>query len=231
MNPPVNYAFNRSSALRSQQVERGVTLIGDGSRLRRKLLSGQPITFAAVGASNVQRGGCQDWQAPTRCAMHDIAGADPETGLAKGWLLQAFQAINRTWPHPGHRLMNSALGAQHPSSFVTCFNKHVPETADAVMLGFAEFCKGKNHLTPFNIQSSTEFFQAIETMIRLALSRPDPPVVMVFVHKRFGCGKASSFCGYEAGCDTMLTQLAQWYHVSLVSLRNALYLDANSRGA
>ena len=227
--PPLTYAFNRSGALRPQQLERGVALLGDGSRLRRKLRSGLPVTIAAIGASNVQRGGCQDWQKPTRCAMPDIAGADPKTGLARGWLLQAFQAINRTWPHPRHRLVNSAVGAQHPQSFTTCFNKHVPMDADAVMLGFAEFCRGKNHLAPFTVQSSTNFFQSIETMTRLALSRDDPPAVMLFVHKRFGCGKHQSYCGYEAGCDTMLMQLAQWYRVSLVSLRNAMYLDADAQ--
>jgi len=229
--PPLSFAFNRRSEPRPEQAERGIPLVGDGRRLRLKLRSGLPISIAAVGASNFARGGCL-WQLQgnrTRCSQQDVAGADEETGLAKGWLLQAFQAIQRTWPHPAHRLHNSGIGARHADSFTHCFNRFVPDDADALIIGFSEMCDGKHHTIGFKTQTFHQGFVGVETLMRIALSRPDPPALLLFSHYRFGCGKGGKLrCNFEAQCDSQLTSLAQWYHASVLSMRNALYHDASN---
>ena len=60
------------------------------------------------------------------------------TGTAKGWLLQAFEAMSVTWPHAKHRLVNRALMATGPSGFDGCLNRFVPLEADVALLGFAD---------------------------------------------------------------------------------------------
>ncbi len=107
-------AFGRDTILSFAQLERGLVL-GDATRLRRKLRAGMGVTLAAIGASNTVRGGCQASQGG-KCASKKYIARDAH-GNAHGWLLQAFEAMNRSWhapPHAPHRLVNRGMMATGP---------------------------------------------------------------------------------------------------------------------
>ena len=61
-------------------------------------------------------------------------------GLPRGWLLRAFELINRSWPHPASRVVNRGKMATPPSGYTECLNRYVPLDADVVLIGFAELC-------------------------------------------------------------------------------------------
>ena len=116
--------------LRPDQLERGVTSVGDAQRLRRRLIRREPLTLVAIGASTVVRGGCHRWQR-SKCSADRYA---------TGWLMRAFDMINESWPNPHHKLINHAHMAVGPSYFAQCTNLYVPHDADLVLLGFADMC-------------------------------------------------------------------------------------------
>ena len=97
LDPVVRRAFNRDPLVPRILLDRGSDL-GDTSRLQRKLLAGQPVTLAALGSSNVVRGGCQLWQDPARlkCGHPKHTNRSADDGTAQGWLLQGFEALNAT---------------------------------------------------------------------------------------------------------------------------------------
>jgi len=68
----------------------------------------------------------------SKCSQSRYACRDPKDGTLSGWLVQLFEAINTTWPHPGHRLVNSGMMATGPDAYVHCLNTYVPEKADLV---------------------------------------------------------------------------------------------------
>ena len=125
-------AFHRQPLVSRAQLERATSILGNTARLRRKLRSGRPVTLAAIGASNVVRGGCQEWQGSSKCTHPKYTNRSSDDGTHKGWLLQAFDALNATWPHPGNVLVNHGLMATGPSGFLGCLNTFVPESADVV---------------------------------------------------------------------------------------------------
>ena len=95
--------------------------------LFEKLHAGQPITIGVLGASVGQNGGCLD-QPGKRCMT--MSGVD---GRQSGFAVRLLRHINRTWPHPHHRINNSALdgtGAEHAAH---CIVGHMPETLDLVI--------------------------------------------------------------------------------------------------
>jgi len=96
----MEHAFGRRTRLTADQLERGLVSIGGTGRLRRRLRRGEPITLAAIGASNTVRGGCEPWQVEERCSVSKYSAG------RRGWLLQAFDALNRSYPHPRNRLLN-----------------------------------------------------------------------------------------------------------------------------
>ena len=91
--PRAVMALGRKTLLSPAQLERGMFL-GESSRLQRKLRLGQPVTLAAIGASNTVRGGCQEWQGG-KCAQPRYTERDAD-GSPHGWLLQTLEALNRT---------------------------------------------------------------------------------------------------------------------------------------
>ena len=70
----------------------------------------------------------------------DVPGGIGPSGDARGWLLQAWQVINRTWPHGKNRLRNNGKMATGPEGFFECLNHHVPLGTDVVILAFADMC-------------------------------------------------------------------------------------------
>ena len=53
-----------------------------------------------------------------------------------------------------------------------CFNRFVPDDADALIIGFSEMCDGKHHTVGFKTQTVHQGFVGVETLMRIALSRP-----------------------------------------------------------
>jgi hypothetical protein len=133
--------LGRRAVLRTDQLERGIAASGDVTLLRAKLTRGEPVTMVAIGASNTVRGGCHSWQQPgSKCTDARYTNRSSGGSTANGWLLQAFDAMNRTWPHAGHKLLNHALMATGPQSFVRCLDTFVPTSADIVIIAFNEMC-------------------------------------------------------------------------------------------
>ena len=92
-------ALGREPILFPHHLERSLSKLGDVDRLRHKLQAGQPIQMAAIGASNCVRGGCHPLQQKnTPCADAHLVRMKSD-GTRFGWLVQAFDAFNRTWPH------------------------------------------------------------------------------------------------------------------------------------
>ena len=137
------HAFHRPAPLLPRQMrDRGTGMLGDVDRLRHKLNNHEPVTMVALGASNTVRGGCQQWQqkhARSKCAQPKYTNRSAD-GTPRGWLLQAFEAMERHWPHPQHKLVNNGLMATGPAGFDGCLNRFVPLEADVVLLSFADVC-------------------------------------------------------------------------------------------
>ena len=216
---------------------------GDTRRLQRALSASDGVTVAAIGSSNVVRGGCHAWQ-NTKCSL------DPR--YKGGWLLRFFAFLNQTWPHPNNVLVNHARMATGPEYFLPCVNRAVPDTADLVVIGFGEFCDLQNPLSnrpsSYALNTTNWFAAAIEGIIATLRRRADPPSILLWnIHKwtrPAGCIAApyTSFarvlrrrgpplCDYFQSCDQDLAAIASYHFVSSVSLRNAFYADAHCPSA
>jgi hypothetical protein len=235
-----------------RQLARSLALLGDAGRLRRKLRAALPITLSAIGASNVVRGGCSE--AGSSCSKPQYTNRSTD-GLPRGWLLRAFESINRSWPHPASRLVNRGKMATPPSGYTECLNRYVPLDADVVLIGFAELCFRKGAWNYQKIQRLTElerlrvlladslegqlrseFFASVETVIRDLRAREDPPAIVLFNIFRWSCASEGApnggYCPFERNCDAAFMELAQYYQASVISLRNALWHDAEpNRGS
>uniref|UniRef100_A0A7S0ILG8 Uncharacterized protein n=1 Tax=Calcidiscus leptoporus TaxID=127549 RepID=A0A7S0ILG8_9EUKA len=191
---------------------------------------GEPITFVALGASNTVRGGCQQWQSPSKCSTPKYCDLT-EDGNPHGWLLQAFTAINRTWPHPQHRLVNHAMMATGPEAFVRCLNKYVPVEADAVLLSFADMCAPiRDDKQPETVEETARasYGVALEAIIRRLNQQADPPAILffnVFLWTNFW--HCRGLCHFSQSCDPYLGELAHFYHASRVGMREALWHEAH----
>jgi len=206
-------AFNRSLFLNDHERDLGLTLIGAADRLRRKLRAGLPITLMTLGASNTVRGGCHKWQGDTRCAADQYTQPHPETGRPRAWIVQAFDAINRTWPHPQHRLINRGVMATHAKLFADCQNTYIPVESDLVMLSFNDMCTGFFHDSLGDLFSTDDSI-AVESIVRGVLQQPDPPAVLIFNTHRFACSKYHVYCGFTQHSETAYELIAQYYQVS-----------------
>ena len=210
---PFDRAFRRRAVLTASHVERGVVSIGAATRFRRRLRLRLPITIAALGASNTVRGGCEAWQ----------GGKCTDERYRSGWLLQAFLAFNRSWPHPAHRIVNRAMMATGPYAFVNCLSSHVPLEADVVIVAFADMCDRRAE------SEAPIILPSMEAIIRALLQRrPEPPAVLLFntyAHRNWNCGGA---CRFSESCDGQLNELARYYRISTVSVRDALWHDATA---
>ena len=218
-------AFNRTLELDLATLERAVPIFGRVDRLQRKLQHGrEPITIAAIGSSNVVRGGCEAWHNRSqgwKCAHPNYSSRSAD-GSAKGWLLQAFEAINRTWPHPRSRLHNRALMATGPSGFDGCVNRFVPLDTDVVLLGFADVCNPAVDLPLYN----SSFGLALETLVRELAGRNDPPTILFWNFHKFtawSCTLPRGLCAFWMGCEAQIQELAQYYTASVISMRNAMF--------
>ena len=225
-----HFAFNRTPTARPDLLMRANAIHGDNARLHRKLIAGLPVTIAAIGTSNVVRGGCSDWQHLGRCYRKSSSLSD--TGLPRPWLLQAFTAMNRTWPHPGHRLINHGIYASGPEGPSTCLNQFVPDDVDAVVIGYGDRCDQRAM-----VRNST-FGLELESLIRQLLLRPDSPSLVLWnfwKYKSFWCRKpgqrvgAQWPCSYHSSCEIEMNDLAVYYGISVSSFRNAFFSETNDK--
>ena len=219
-------AFGRLPLLDAASLHASSPIIGNVERLRRKLANGEPITMAAIGSSNVVRGGCPALDRPWRmgdpkCAYPKYTNRSADDGTSKGWLLQAYEAMQRTWPHPNHRLVNRALMATGPAGFEGCLNRFIPHDADIALLGFADVCNAGSlplHNSTFGLQ--------LEGLVRELAARADPPAIVFFNFHKFvswSCTLEQGLCAFWMGCEAQLQELAQFYAASAISMRNAMY--------
>ena len=91
---------------------RSVVELGSAVGLRPffdRLHRGDSVSIGLLGASVGQSGGCLN-QPYKRCMLYrgvhpSLDGYEP---TRSGFLLQLFDAINRSWPHPQHAVFNAA---------------------------------------------------------------------------------------------------------------------------
>ena len=219
-------AFNRTLLLSPLMLRQSLPVLGDVGAFATKLASGRPVTISAIGSSNVVRGGCQSWQNRTtfggKCSHAKYTNRSADDGTAQGWLLQGFEALNATWPHPQHVLVNRALMATGPSGFSGCLGKFVPERADVVLLGFADMCRRPTDVDDHNALTNSTFGRDLERIVRALAARSDPPTLVFwnfFKWNDFSCSK----CSWRQTCEGELHELAAMYGASTISLRNAFY--------
>jgi len=221
--PTLEHAFARPLRLTPAQRERATSVHGDTARLRRKLRLGEPLVFAAIGDSNVVRGGCHDWQR-SKCGDPRYTNRTSD-GSRHGWLLQAFEAFNHTWPNPSHRLANFAMMATGPDAFSRCLNTYVGEESDVVLIGFADMC-----YDPYTHFFNSTFAMHLESTVRELKRRPDPPAIVLFNYFRwldaYAC-LSKGVCRYWEHCEAAINELAHFYDVSALSVRDAIYHEAH----
>ena len=74
------------------------------------------------------------------------------------------------------------------------------------------------------------FWRSLETLIRILASRPDPPTVVLFNTFTWLCASPPPSnappheCAAHERCDMALSDLAAYYHLSVISVRDAMYI-------
>ena len=59
---------------------------------------------------------------------------EPRYRPHKGFLVRWFEWLNSTWPHPQHRLVNSARDANSMATMVPCLFSHLPPSFDLLFI-------------------------------------------------------------------------------------------------
>ena len=171
------------------------------------------------------RGGCQEWQGG-KCTQPPYTDRDAD-GSPHGWLLQTLEALNRTWPHPQNRLVNRGMMATGPELVAKCPMTYIPKEADAVIISFADMCsavKTWGVAETLRETLNSTFVWSLEVIMRTLLRRRDPPTIVFFnlfkwQERLYGEGPSK----FAQSCDAVIAELAQFYHVSTISMRNSLW--------
>ena len=242
-------ALRRDAMLSAAQLERGVALLGDTRRFGRKLRAGSPYVITVLGSSNAVRGGCVATMQPhARCKATPYTNRSEE-GIPAGWLLQAWEALNRLESTVGKNvLINNARMASPPEAFSYCLDKHVPLDTDAVVLSFADMCYGDspsyvghrnfggtasidNLLTGGSHDTGGPVLPALEAIVRhLLYSRADPPAILLLDFERFAVRRSTPGPAFARPCDAAFHALAAYYRLSRVSVRDAIWHEAITPG-
>ena len=130
-----------SPSVSAQLLRRGLQHGGSDlgfARLFNRLNSGKPVRVLAFGTSVTGvAGGCTHSLLPycEDCCGTRVYGPTTARRESGGFLRQAFDWINATWPHGEHRLYNSGRpGAGGLGNFVGCLSSWVPEAIDLFLL-------------------------------------------------------------------------------------------------
>ena len=131
-----------TSHLSALDLNRSVVRLGQPeaySALLRRLDAGKPLRLGVFGASVAQHGGCLE-QPYKRCMEFGgvlktrMNWGEPSVRPFKGWAVRLLEHVNHTWPHPQHRLNNSALDATPAQTVLPCLFSHLPTQLDLVVL-------------------------------------------------------------------------------------------------
>ena len=167
-----------SSSLDSASLNLSIVRLGRpeayGPFLRR-LDAGKPLRLGVFGASVAQHGGCID-QPYKRCMEFDgvhktqMPWGEPALRPFKGWAVRLLEHVNRSWPHPHHKLNNSALDATPAQTVLPCLFSHLPTQLDIVLLEFGSMAI---HLQLASVEAVAR---------RLLMLRPRPLLLFLSVH-------------------------------------------------
>lgn len=169
--------------------QRGVINAGHEENIEplfSKLEGGLPITLGIIGASAAQHAGCFD-QKYRRCMNYAGRGPanwivdgpnhlNPTWHMVKGFGVRLFEHINRSYPHPDHRINNSTLDATPMQHLLPCLFSHMPRALDIVILEFGSMA-GSTHAN------------AVEGLARQLLAIPQAPV-LIFLSFHEWCQRA-----------------------------------------
>ena len=208
--------------------ERSITQLGSVASLAplvAKLRRGSPITVGVLGASVSLNGGCNQ-QPSRRCqefdgvAMKLCHWGEPRTRPFKGFYVRMMEVINATWPHPQHRLNNSAADTTPPQAYLDyCFFSHLPRKLDLVILEFGSM-------------GASASFPGVEAIMRVLLSMQPRPHLAFFTVREW-C-KASvrpwgsappygpSDVTRHTRAEAAFTRLCTHYNQSCISYHEAL---------
>ncbi len=192
-----------------------------------KLHAGLPITVAAFGSSITSNaGGCFHADIDTFRAR--LGGAVPlnfignklrslcafDSPYRAGFATQLMAAINKTWPHAGHTLVNVGGGALTLSSFVhhKCLDELTPPDVDLFLF---EQYQWERHAASLDERPGSE----AELLYRQLLSRPGisanmstddaitrvTPLVLLHFVEAVEAGSPSAACveNWGAKCATL----------------------------
>ena len=95
---------------------------------------------------------------------------EPALRLFKGWAVRLLEHVNRSWPHPHHKLNNSALDATPAQTVLPCLFSHLPTQLDIVLLEFGSMAI---HLQLASVEAVAR---------RLLMLRPRPLLLFLSVH-------------------------------------------------
>jgi len=213
-------------------LDRSIQLLGDKDALGRlfgPLEAGEPMVLGIYGASIAQEGGCLD-QPRKRCM--NFSGR--RRSFEKGWAVRLLEHINRSWPHAGHRINNSALDAMGINAMGDCLLGHLPP---------------RIHLMIFEFGSMAQINGAeawhMEEALRLVLQMTPPPLVLMLSFHEWCTQKVQPRQLYSVGqklggflsgyvypdtpwarVEREVTRLCQHYGQACVSVKAGLDVQA-----
>ena len=240
---PVGRPFLLSDAQLSRSLQHEASPSTVAS-LWAKLDAGMPLRIGVLGSSVAMSGGCQlEYQAHLRCAQFDGLHVhkrfargygvvdDEMKGLlhnadrpVRGFVLQVLDAINSTWPHRGHRVINAAMDAWTAKSIEPCLLSNEQITSSDLLL---------LELGSQGWHSSQA--AASERIVRKLLARAEgPPPVLVMVTTRQWCGRSVHGLrrrekpvlqkGWN-GIEDIFARFCEAYDMACLSLRDAIFHD------
>ena len=157
-------------------LRRSLVELGTATTLRPlfdRLDRGEPVSVGLLGASVGQSGGCIA-QPYKRCMLYGPgrAAPAPSRNTGPGFLVQLFDAINRTWPHPGHALHNAAADGTPGNAILPCLFSHLPHELHLVVLEFGSMARYTQR-------------DGIEAVLRVLLALPSRPVLVFLTFREF----------------------------------------------
>ncbi|GMK58995.1 hypothetical protein CspeluHIS016_0700100 [Cutaneotrichosporon spelunceum] len=158
---------------------------GSGARVQRilkKAMAGEPIITGGMGGSISKGHGCE----------------------CDAWHIQMGNWWNQTFPHPGNRHSDGAVGARGSDYFKYCHHEHLDPDVDIIFLE-----------TSVNDLMSDINFDNFEALLRALLSYPKSPAVVILQTV-----KLNSPIRY--GSEHQFG-LAGYYDVPVINIRNWLF--------
>lgn len=108
------------------------------ARFFQRLENGLPVRMIGLGTSVTAMGGGCTHSLVQYCHRRKCCGAQDNGVYARpgeGFLRIAWDWINSTWPHAGHKLYNAGRpGAGGVSNFIGCLSSWLPEVIDLFVL-------------------------------------------------------------------------------------------------